>query len=68
MVGIVSDLSTRVITKEGCQEKERHLRSMIYDNFSRIPQTSTIPIDYSMEVAGLNIEECKVMDSKKMPL
>lgn len=68
LVQFISDLGTRVTTKEGCQEREKYLKVMISENIDASSNLTTLPVDSAMEVKFFVTEECKIMDSKKMPM
>lgn len=48
--------------------KQRHFLHLLNEKIDRFPNYCTLPIDSSLETGEPFIEECKVMDSKKMPL
>ena len=68
MVETYSDFGTRLEVKSGYQEREKYLKTMIADNYAKVCNVCTIPVDSSMEVSAPKTDKCKVMDSKKMPL
>ena len=67
-VELISNLGALITVKDGYQEKGKYLRASILEGPSRLLEVCTLPVDSSMEVTDLCVEECKVMDSKKMPI
>jgi phosphatidylinositol-4,5-bisphosphate 3-kinase catalytic subunit alpha/beta/delta len=67
-VQLFSDLNSKIMYREGFQERQKFLKEMIHENLFKVPEKSSLPIDSSINILRLNIDKCKIMNSKKMPL
>lgn len=48
--------------------RDQNLRDELPKLFAKLPKPFSFALDSRMEAASYSIEDCKVMDSKKLPL
>lgn len=67
-INFYSEQSAALQEKSSYQDREKHLKQLIESNLDKAHNLCILPVDSSIEVAGPDHDQCKVMDSKKMPL
>lgn len=50
------------------ENRDELLREKLLELFPRLPKPFSFALDSRMEAASFSIKDCKVMDSKKVPL
>lgn len=68
VVGFYSELGTKVGIKDKYEDRKAYFSTLIAEDSERAQMQATLPLDSSLEVAGLVAKKCRVMKSKKMPL
>lgn len=67
-VNFYIEQSSALSEKDSYMDREKQLKFLIETNIDKAVNLCTLPVDSSIEVSGPDYDQCKVMDSKKMPL
>lgn len=66
-VKYMMELASKLSTRKDYEEKEKLLKNLLSENLDSF-RICTLPIDCALESDGIISSQCKVMNSKKMPL
>lgn len=66
-VEYMENIANKLGVRKDFEDREKVLKNLLSDS-SAFPGNCTLPVDFALEIEGVRYQNCKVMNSKKMPL